>query len=201
MGIAPPKPSIKLRLNTGRDSPSTSSRPETPATGERGTPGVIVHNEALQRQQDMVAASMNGVKPPSAAPSAVRNPFSRSTSVSTPIPAINTLPANKSNASPVPQPNGVKTEAQPSPALLPARMNGHAPQLTASAMPPPLGGASRPHSGSPAPGVFHPYAQQYHPPQLYNGPLKELVANKFRPAGDSGQLSISHPTSTHKMLT
>lgn len=180
-----PKPSIKLRLNTARDSPSTSSRPGTPTAAERGTPGVIVHNEALQRQQEMVAAGMNGARPPSVAPPQSRNPFSRSTSVSTPIPVLNAQPGTKTNASPAPQPNGVKTEAQPSPALPPARINGHAPPLAASAMPPPVGNASRPHSGSPAPGVLQLYGQQYHPPQTYNGPLKELVANKFRPTGES----------------
>lgn len=186
-----PKQSIKLRLNAPRDSPSTSSRPGTPAAAERGTPGVIVHNEALHRQQEMVAAGMNGGRRPSVAPAPSLNPFSRSTSVSTPIPVLNSLPVSRANASPAPQQNGVKIEAQPSPALPPARINGHALPLAASAMPPPLGNASRPHSDSPAPGALHLYGQQYHPPQTYNGPLKELVANKFRPAGESNSYPLN----------
>ena len=187
MGAAAPKQSIKLRLNTGRDSPSTSSRPDTPATADRGTPGVTIHVDALQRQQETVNAGMNGGRAPSAAPTTSQNPFSRSTSVSTSVPILNSIPAAKSNTSPVPQSNGVKTEAQPSPALMPARVNGHAPQPAAPAMPPQLGNISRPHSGSPAPGPTYPFGMPYHPPPppTYNGPLKELVANKFRPTGES----------------
>ena len=187
MGAAAPKQSIKLRLNAGRDSPSTASRPGTPATAERATPGVTVHADALQRQQETVNAGINGGRAPSAAPTATHNPFSRSTSVSTSVPALNPVPAAKSNASPVLQPNGVKTEAQPSPALLPASVNGHGPQLAGPAMPSQSGNMSRPHSDSPAPGPPYPFGMPYHPPPppTYNGPLKELVANKFRPTGES----------------
>ncbi len=177
-----PKQSIKLKFGAARDSPSTSSRPTTPAA-DQGTPGVIVHNEALQRQQEMVAAGMNGGKSSSSASQPARNPFSRSTPAFTPIPILNSRPPSRSNQSPPVQVNGVKSEAEPSPALAATRPNGHPPQLASSAMAPPLSLTLRPSSGSPAPS--HPFNQQHHHTQTYNGPLKELVANRFRPTGES----------------
>jgi len=177
-----PKQSIKLKFGAARDSPSTSSRPSTPAA-ERGTPGVIVHNEALQRQQEMVAASINGGKSSSTVSQPARNPFSKSNPAFTPIPILNSRPPSRSHQSPPVQVNGVKSEAEPSPALAAARPNGHPPQLASSAMAPPLNLTLRPASGSPAPS--HSFIQQHHHAQIYNGPLKELVANRFRPAGES----------------
>jgi len=182
---AAPKQSIKLKFGVPRDSPSTSSRPSTPAA-ERGTPGVIVHNEALQRQQEMVAAGMNGGQSSSTAPQPARNPFSKSTPAITPIPVLNSNPPSRLNQSPPVQVNGVKSEAEPSPALAAVKPNGHPPQLASSAMLPPLSLTLRPASGSPAPS--HPFNQQqqhHHHAQAYSGPLKELVANRFRPAGES----------------
>jgi len=197
MGTAP-KQSIKLKFGAARDSPSTSSRPSTPAA-ERGTPGVIVHNEALQRQQEMVAAGMNGNKPSSTSQPPARNLFSRSTSALTPIPIVNSRPPSRSNQSPPIQVNGVKNEAEPSPALAAARPNGHPPQLASSAMPPPSSLALRPASGSPVPN--HPFNQQHHHIQTYNGPLKELVANRFRPAGESKLLAIASQAQVHANLS
>ena len=172
-----PKQSIKLKFGAARDSPSTASRPSTPVA-DRGTPGVIVHNEALQRQQEMVAAGMNG-KSSSTAPTPAQNALS----TFAPLPILNSRPPSRSHQTPPVQVNGVKSEAEPSPALAAARPNGHPPQLASSAMPPPLNLALRPASGSPAPS--HPFNQQHHHALAYNGPLKELVANRFRPAGES----------------
>jgi hypothetical protein len=57
-----PKPSqsIKIKFGSNKASPGVSSPASTPGP-ERNTPGVIVHNEALERQQQMVAAGMNGL--------------------------------------------------------------------------------------------------------------------------------------------
>jgi hypothetical protein len=182
-------PSLKIKFGSAKASPGAPSPAGTPGA-DRNTPGVIVHDEALERQRQMVAAGMNGGHPPSAQGAAAgpRNPFggpSRSGSASTPIPALN---SNVSAASPPAQVNGVKSEMQPgqSPALSAIRPSSaasgpmahmHAPQ-----------GLSRIPSGSPHPPLqpslyatgnnYHHQPPQYHPP---NG----FLENRTRPAGQS----------------
>lgn len=60
------KPSgIKLRLGGNKNSPAPGSAPGTPAGRSSATPGVIVDNEALERQQRQVQAGLSGQRPPS----------------------------------------------------------------------------------------------------------------------------------------
>jgi Bromodomain len=190
----PPKQSIRLTMHRSEQSPSTASRPGTPAQ-ERGTPGVRVDNEALARQRKMVAAGIGGQTPSNSGGLPVaptRNPFSRSTSTSTPIPTLNSRysdPRGIPAQSPPVHTNGVKNEVPPvqSPAytaLRPAQPL----HLSQSAMPPPNGLTPRPSSGSPpppGPTGYHPPQYQYHPPPSYHGPLQGLAENKIRPADQS----------------
>lgn len=177
---AAPKQSIKLKLGS-RPSPGAQSPAGTPVT-DRGTPGMRVDNEALQRQKEMVAASMNGGRPSSAAS---KNPFSgsRSGSATTPIP---TLTSRASAASPPAQTNGVKAEGQ-SPALSAVRpTTAVANSVVAASMPPPAGVVSRPVSGSPHPQLQPSLYQtaitnQHQPPPQTNG----FVQSKLRPTGQS----------------
>jgi hypothetical protein len=157
-----PKPSIKLKFGASKPSPGAPSpaASASPAVVDRSTPGVIVHNEALERQKEMVASAMNGDqrsrgRPPSqpTAPQA-RNPFggSRSGSVSTPIPSLATA------ASPPVHTNGVKSEAPPgqSPGPNAIRPSSAASSQVAPSMAPPLGVAPRVLSGSPNPQQLQP---------------------------------------------
>ncbi|KIW04097.1 hypothetical protein, variant [Verruconis gallopava] len=196
-GKAAPAPSIKLKFGS-KQSPGTQSPAETPAT-ERGTPGITVDNDALQRQKDMVAASVNGARSGS---TANRNAFggSRSGSVSTPIPGV---ARRASGASPPVQTNGVKAEDQ-SPALSAVRPTTAASNSIGTAsMPPPAGVNSRPVSGSPHPQLQPPIYQtappptnQYQPPPAVNN----FMQSKLRPEGQTIKDSIlptltiiSHP--------
>jgi hypothetical protein len=66
--------SSKITIKLGiRDSAGNTPAPSTPNDGAAAQ-GVVVHNEALERQQQMVTAGMNGVRgsanPPTASPSA-----------------------------------------------------------------------------------------------------------------------------------
>lgn len=57
---------IKLRLGGNKNSPApNASAPGTPGTRSSSTPGVIVDNDALERQQRHVQAGVNGQRPPS----------------------------------------------------------------------------------------------------------------------------------------
>lgn len=189
---APSKnPTLKLKLGGSRPSPSPA--PTAEKNSDRGTPGIVVDNDALKRQQDMVAASTNG-RPASAAG---RNPFGSSTrsgSGGTPIPG---LARGASATSPPVQTNGVKAEGQ-SPALSAIRPTNTVPM----SMPPPAGVNSRPVSGSPHPqtlsngyGAVQPPIPQYQPPPAAN----TFVQSKLRPTGHSKFLECpSHSLYTNE---
>jgi hypothetical protein len=120
--VAEPKQSgIKIKLGAARESPGSTPGPISTPGEDRQTPGVIVHNEALERQQKLVAAGMNGMR--SSANSANRNPFGGSGVSNTPIPSLTTHKSSRSTsaASPPRQANGIKTEgATQSPAPIAA---------------------------------------------------------------------------------
>ncbi|KAL0257352.1 hypothetical protein SLS55_008163 [Diplodia seriata] len=152
------KPSgIKLRLGGSKNSPApNASTPGTPGGRSSSTPGVIVDNDALERQQKHVQAGMNG------GPSSSGGP------------GIGTARSG-SAASPVP--NGVKSENQAgqSPALDSIRPSSAVPDAKPGASSQPLSssmmapGASRPASGSPYTNghmnMPHPSA---HPPNGFD---------------------------------
>ncbi|KAF2442048.1 Bromodomain-containing protein [Karstenula rhodostoma CBS 690.94] len=190
----PPQPKLKLNMSTAAPSPapqpkqalkiklrqSPVSEPNTPAARSSATPGVIVDNEALIRQQRHVLDSMNGSRssrPPSAGrtgtPTTLSNPFNVPRGVSATIPS---LPAAQTRTAGSPGVNGIKNDVQ-SPALNAIRpasnasdsqgqrlsIQAHTPHPV---MPPPHA-ASRPTSGSPLPngpigqqtgGFANPYA-------------------------------------------
>ena len=203
-----PKIPIKLSFNRTAHSPSTPSQPGTPADG-RGTPGVIVDNEALLRQQQMVAAATTNGQRPSSAAGAVpavanRPPFNaaRSASASATIAALNARYPNNSAQSPSVHTNGYKSEAHP-PALSSLRTSSQLSLGNGTGMPPPQNSLLARHSsGSPHPQgpMGHQPQQQYHaPPPVYQGPLQSLLDNKLRAPGQSKFLI--HCTFTWTCLT
>jgi hypothetical protein len=106
--VAQPRQSgIKIKLGAARESPSSTPGPASTPGDDRQTPGVIVHNEALERQQKLVTAGMNGVR--TSANSANRGLLNGS---NTPIPSLTTHKSSRSTsaASPPRQANGIKTE-------------------------------------------------------------------------------------------
>ncbi|KAF1975257.1 Bromodomain-containing protein [Bimuria novae-zelandiae CBS 107.79] len=173
----PPQPKLKLNMSTAAPSPtpvpkqalkiklrqSPVSDANTPAPQNSATPGVIVDNEALLRQQKHVLESMNGSRssrPPSAGkaqtPTAVSNPFSGPRGASAaipPLPAAQTRTAGSPSAV-----NGIKNDVQ-SPALnaiRPASTASDSQRLSVPAHTPhpvmaPPQSTSRPPSGSPHP--------------------------------------------------
>lgn len=159
-GAAPtpaPKQQLKLKL---RQSPVSGS--QTPATRDSATPGVIVDNEALQRQQRHVNDSMGSRRSKPAdkvATPVASNPFSGtrgSSATIAPIPAAQTRTAGS------PAANGVKQDVQ-SPALSAIRSGSNASdsqrlsvpaQTPIPAMAPPQA-ISRPASGSPHPNGLY----------------------------------------------
>ncbi|KZM18563.1 uncharacterized protein EKO05_0002340 [Ascochyta rabiei] len=180
-GAAPtpaPKQQLKLKL---RQSPGSGSN--TPATRDSATPGVIVDNEALLRQQRHVNDSMGGrrSRPSDIATTPVAsNPFSgaRGSSANVvPIPVAQIKTAGSPSAA-----NGVKQDVQ-SPALSAIRPGSNAPdsqrpsitaQTPLPVMAPPHS-ISRPTSGSPHPNGL--YSQQnglstpsFQPPTHYVPP-------------------------------
>jgi len=164
MSAAAPKQQLKLKL---RQSPG--SDPNTPAARSSATPGVIVDNDALLRQQRHVLASMTNSRssrPPSqgksGTPVASSNPFSGPKGAAA---AIAPLPAVQSRAAGSPALNGVKQDMQ-SPALSAIRPASTAPdsqaRLSVSAQTPhPVMAPPRPTSGSPYPNG--PIGQQTAP--------------------------------------
>lgn len=163
-GAAPtpaPKQQLKLKL---RQSPVSGSA--TPATRDSATPGVIVDNEALQRQKRDVSDSMGGRRSrpaDKAATPVASNPFSGtrgSSATIAPTPAAQTRTAGSPPAA-----NGVKQDVQ-SPALSAIRSGSNAPdsqRLSVPAQTPhpvmaPPQSISRPTSGSPHPNGL--YSQQ-----------------------------------------
>jgi len=172
--------SLKLRLQN-RTSPAVNSGPNTPASRNSATPGVIIDNEALQRQQRHIQDSINGARPASSGtsqtPAAPRNPLLGAKSSAHPY-----------SASP-PAINGVKKDPQTvqSPALSSIRpasttsdtnsqrvsISGGT-TLSTSGMPPPQA-LSRPASGSPLPNghvaqLPGAYSQNQ-PPNYYVPPV------------------------------
>lgn len=159
-GAAPtpvPKQQLKLKL---RQSPVSGSN--TPATRDSATPGVIVDNEALQRQQRHVTDSMGGRRSRPAdkpATPVASNPSGSSTTIA-PIPAAQTRTAGSPHIS-----NGVKQDVH-SPALSAVRPGSNAPESQRSSVPaltplPPMAppqSMGRPASGSPHPNGI--YSQQ-----------------------------------------
>jgi hypothetical protein len=165
------EPKIKIKLGVARDSPGTTPGPSTPGM-DRGTPGVIVHNEALERQQQIVAAGMNGVRT-----NGVRNPFSSS---ATPVPAL-TAPKSRSGsaASPPRLLNGVKSEgsgAAQSPAL--GAANPVHPALRTA-----NGSTYSQTPGQPSlqPSLYPSNHVSHHTTAYADGPPADLVASKVRP--------------------
>lgn len=167
----PPQPKLKLNMSAGaaatpapkqqlklklRQSPVSGS--QTPVTRDSATPGVIVDNEALQRQRQHVNDSTgNRRSKPSetAGTSGTSNLFSGtrgSSATVAPIPSAHTRTAGS------PATNGVKQDVQ-SPALSAIRSGSNAPDaqhLSVSAQTPipvmaPPQAISRPASGSPHP--------------------------------------------------
>ncbi|KAF2025212.1 Bromodomain-containing protein [Setomelanomma holmii] len=186
-GAAPaPKQQLKLKL---RQSPGSDSN--TPGARSSTTPGVIVDNEALLRQQRHVQSSMHTSKTPrtssqgqSGTPAAP-NPFSGpkgATAAITPLPGAHT----KTAGSP-PAINGVKQDVQ-SPALSairPASTASDGQRLSVPAQTPhAVMAPPRPTSGSPYPNG--PLGQQsaqtngYHPPPSYPIPPSALRLDIFR---------------------
>ncbi|PVI08266.1 Bromodomain-domain-containing protein [Periconia macrospinosa] len=194
----PPQPKLKLNMSTATPSTPTPaaapkqqlkiklrqspvSDPTTARARSSATPGFIVDNEALLRQQRHVMESMNGTRssrPSSAGKSGTpvaTNPFTGAKGAAT---AGSPLPATqpKTAASP-PATNGIKRDVQ-SPALSAIRPGSNAPdnqgqRLNASAHTPhavlaPPQATDRPASGSPLPNT--PYGQQASHPNQYQPP-------------------------------
>ncbi|KAF1942646.1 Bromodomain-containing protein [Clathrospora elynae] len=189
---AAPKQQLKLKL---RHSPG--SDPNTPAARSSATPGVIVDNDALLRQQRHVFDSMSGNKssrPPSsgktAAPAAPTNPFTGPRGGCVTIPPLSAT-QTRIAASPAAI-NGVKQDVQ-SPALSAIRPasiapDSQGPRLSVPAQTPLLNMAppqavSRPTSGSPHPngtGLQNgAYVPPFQPPSYYVPPSAPRV-DSFR---------------------
>jgi hypothetical protein len=97
------KSGIKIKFGGARDSPASTPGPSTPGM-DRGTPGIVVNNDALSRQQDFV----NGTRP------SITNGNSHASGIST------HTSRSASAASPPAQTNGVKHEGSlPPPANYP----------------------------------------------------------------------------------
>ncbi len=173
----PPQPKLKLNMSGAAPSPATKpnlklklrqspmSGSNTPTMRDSATPGIIVDNEALQRQQRHVTDSMGGRRSrpvEKAATPVASNPFSGTRgSSATGAPVL----ASQAGTVGSPTANGVKQDAQ-SPALSAIRPGSHAPesqrfsvpvQTPVPVMAPPQA-ISRPPSGSPHPNGL--YGQQ-----------------------------------------
>jgi hypothetical protein len=165
------EPKIKIKLGVAKDSPGTTPGPSTPGI-DRGTPGVIVHNEALERQQQIVNAGMNGVRT-----NGIRNPFSSS---ATPVPALNAQKSRSGSAASPPRLlNGVKSEgsgATQSPALGAANPAHHPGLRTAN-------GSAYPQTpGQPSlqPSLYPSNHLSHHTTAYADGPPPDLIASKVR---------------------
>ncbi|KAL6159559.1 hypothetical protein ACJQWK_05804 [Exserohilum turcicum] len=172
-----PKQQLKLKLK-----PSPGSEPNTPSARDSATPGVIVDNDALLRQQRHVLNSMGNrsSRAPSGeagTPGPSSNPFVGSKGSASVVPP---LPATQGRNAGSPTVNGVKQDVQ-SPALSAIRPASTAPdnaRLSVPAQTPhpnmaPPQNMSRTASGSPHPnglglqnGGYMPQQQ----PQSYQAP-------------------------------
>ncbi|KAF2682770.1 hypothetical protein K458DRAFT_341608 [Lentithecium fluviatile CBS 122367] len=209
----PPQPKLKLNMSAAAPSPAPApkqqlklklrqspvSDPNTPGARSSATPGVIVDNEALLRQQRHVLESMNGSRSsrPSSSgkpqtPSASVNPFSGTRGAAASIPPP---PAaqTKTTGSP-PAPNGIKNDAQ-SPSLNAIRPASNAsdnqsqrvsvPARTPQPVMAPPQPHSRPASGSPHPNgpasqQMGTHTTQHHPPPNYYVPPHTPQFDHFR---------------------
>lgn len=185
-GSAAPKQQLKLKL---RQSPVSEAN--TPRSQGSATPGVLIDNDALIRQQRHVLQSMSGSKPArpesqgkSGTPVPSANPFAGPRGGSASIP-----PPGKTSGSP-PALNGIKQDVQ-SPALGAIRPSSTAPdgqRLSAPIPHPqpimaPPHSAVRPPSGSPYPNGVVPQPSmtngQYQAPTYYVPP-SALRMDTFR---------------------
>jgi hypothetical protein len=186
MSTPAPAPKQQLKLKLSRHSPA--SEQNTPSARNSATPGVIVDNEALLRQQRHVLDSMGGnrsSRPPSSGnagtPVAPSNPFTGPKGGAATIAPLSAA-QNKIAGSP-PAVNGVKQDLQ-SPALSAIRPASIAPDSQASrlsvpaqmplpTMAPPQA-ISRPASGSPHPNGLGlqngNYVAPYQSPTYYAPP-------------------------------
>ncbi|PSN63400.1 Bromodomain-domain-containing protein [Corynespora cassiicola Philippines] len=174
----PPQPKLKLNMSTGTPAATPASAPKqqlklklrqspgsdpnTPRARNSATPGVIVDNEALLRQQRHVLESMNGQRSsrPSSSgkagtPGAAANPFSGPRAGSATVAPAAGQTATAGSPAPV---NGIKNDVQ-SPALNAIRpvsnaSDGQSQRLSVPAQTPamaPPSVVSRTNSGSPHP--------------------------------------------------
>ena len=173
-----PKQQLKIKLK-----PTPGSDPNTPSARDSATPGVIVDNDALLRQQRHVLDSMGSNRSPvppgkSATPTATANPFTGPRGGAATIPPLSTG-QTRTVGSPAAV-NGVKQDVQ-SPSLSAARPASTAPdgqasrlsvpaQTTLPHMAPPHT-VSRTTSGSPHPnGAMQNNYVPPHQPTYYAPP-------------------------------
>jgi hypothetical protein len=188
MSAPAPKPSIKIRLGGPKDMSRPSSAGDVSSGARKSTtPGVIVDAKALERQQQHVQASINGI----AAPVSSSEP---QPSVTANVPSGNndvvTIRPPSSAASPPALTNGVKVEGQngqstPDPVRPTSaktettddkeKISEDQPvrQSSTSSMPPPPG-PIRPTSISP-----HPSQPSAQPQPQVNMTLQRLPNNSF----------------------
>lgn len=177
-----PKQQLKLKLK-----PSPGSEPNTPSARDSATPGVIVDNDALLRQQRHVLNSMGNrsSRAPSGeagTPGASSNPFAGSKGSASGAPPMS---SQGRNAGSPPTVNGVKQDVQ-SPALSAIRPASTAPdnaRLSVPAQTPhpnmaPPQNMSRTASGSPHPNGLGlqngNYMQQQQPPSYQAPPVARV---------------------------
>jgi hypothetical protein len=133
---AAPKQSIKIRLGSRtRESSSGTPGPATPVSNDVATPGVKVHNEALERQQQMVAGAINGNRQSAAngAPaSSLFGAVARAGSSATPVEAV-PVSRGASATSPSRHTNGYKNEGSVAPPAVKTHTPMHPGQVTSQA--------------------------------------------------------------------
>ncbi|KAF2750793.1 Bromodomain-containing protein [Sporormia fimetaria CBS 119925] len=189
----PPQPKLKINMSTAAPLPqpkqqlklrlrqSPSSEAHTPRARSSATPGVIVDNDALLRQQRHVHDGLNGSS---------EKPQTPQASGRTPSVSIAPQPSRLGAASPAAA-NGIKNDV-PSPALSsvrPATMVSDGRTSVSGQTPHPMAPpqtVSRPASGSPHPnGVLAPQPAAYNPyhtPPNHYVPPTNPQAGVFRPS-------------------
>ena len=172
-------PSIKLKFGGTKDSPGSTPGPATPVP-DRNTPGVIVHNDALERQQQMIAAGMNNGHTSATNGGGQRNPFQGSNS--TPVPALNSHHSRSGSAiSPPRQTNGVKNESPSLGAVNPVQTHRqHAPQQLVH----PLHNHHQLQAS-----LYH--GAQFQTPSYYDPPPGLGIESGHRPVGQGNPLRSS----------
>lgn len=218
----PPQPKLKLNMSAGAPAPrqqlklklrqSPASERDTPGARNSATPGVIVDNDALVRQQRHVMDSMGGPKlsltssqTKQGTPVASTNPFTGPRGASASIALLPALQSRTAGSPPVL--NGVKLDVQ-SPALSAIRPASTASdgrvsipaQTPQPLMAPPQ--SIRPTSGSPYPngpiGQQTPIMNGQHQTPSYYVPPSALRADTFRKVPlKSKHLHSRHNTHTN----